>query len=315
MSKHRRFYIKEDTPLLRRILMKTFEGCEPVPPFPEDIQIQTITGCNASCVFCPNGKTKNPIKPARMDDGLYQKIIDECLKHRVKRISPYLMNEPMLDRKKKKKIRYIADRKPAKLSIKINSNASMLKGEMIEQILNSGLDRLNISFHGISKEVYEESMQGLNHGDVLGNINRFIEEKQRRNLKKPKVTIVMVKTKLVADEIDSIKNYWKQRNVSTHIRAMENRASDAVQGRNLNPDKWQPFHWCKRLFTQAYILATGDVVLCCVDWERTTILGNLREKTLEEVWNSEKAVSIRRKFLSGDFRDILCSNCLKQAGI
>jgi uncharacterized Fe-S cluster-containing radical SAM superfamily enzyme len=151
MSKHRRFYIAGDIPFWRRKFIKWFESCEPVPGFPEDIQIQTITGCNASCVFCPNGKTKNPIKPAKMDDDLYKKIIDECLKHQVKRISPYLMNEPLMDGKLGWKIKYIAEKKPKKLSIKINSNASLLKGDMVDQILDSGLDRLNISFHGISR--------------------------------------------------------------------------------------------------------------------------------------------------------------------
>lgn len=292
--------------------MKWFKSMEPVPDFPEDIQIQTVTGCNAACVFCPNGKTKNPVKPARMDDELYRKIIDECLLRRVKRISPYLMNEPLLDKNLGWKIKYIADRKHNGLSIKINSNGSMLKNDMADQILDSGLDRLNVSFHGISKNVYEESMKGLKYEVVLENVNNFILKQRKKGLKKPKVTIVMVKTKLVEQEIDAIRKYWRERDVGTHIRAMENRANSSVQEKNINPEKWHPFHWCKRLFTQAYILATGDMLLCCVDWERTTVLGNVRDSSIEDIWNGERAVAIRKKFLSGDTRGLLCHSCLKQ---
>lgn len=313
MARHkRRYYSPDSTPIWRRKIMEWFQAYEPVPDFPEDIQIQTVTGCNASCVFCPSGKTKKPIPPARMDDDLYCKIIDECLQHPVKRISPYLMNEPLLDRNLGWKIRYLADRKPENLSVKINTNASLLKGDMVDQILDAGLDRLNISFHGISKHVYEESMQGLIYEEVLSNVNNFLETKKKRKVKKPKVTTVMIKTKLVEQEIDAIRDYWRKKNVGTHIRAMENRANTTIQGKNINPDKWHPFRWCKRLFTQAYILANGDMVLCCVDWERTTVLGNVMQKGIKEIWNGDKAVSIREKFLSGDTRGLLCHSCLKQ---
>ena len=54
------------------------------------------------------------------------------------------------------------------------------------------------------------------------------------------------------------------------------------------------------------------MVLCCVDWERTTVLGNVKEKSIEEVCNGEKATSIRKKFLRGHTEGLLCHSCLKQ---
>lgn len=312
-KKHKKYYIPDATDKLWSCKYKEwFRSFKPVPSFPEDIQIQTITGCNASCAFCPNGKTKNPFPKGEMEDDLYCKIIDECLRKPVKRVSPYLMNEPLRDRKLGWKIKYIAEQKKSAPSIKINTNASLLKEDMISDILNSGLDRLNISFHGISKEVYEESMQGLVYEKTLNNVNNFLETKWKMKTIKPKVTITMVKTKWIESEIDEIRNYWHKKEVSVHIQPLENRANEQVKNKGLNLKEWQPYLWCKRLFTQAYILYNGDMVLCCVDWERTTILGNVREKSIEEVWNGKKAVSIRRKFLSGNTEGLLCHSCLKQ---
>jgi len=283
-----------------------------VPSFPEDIQIQTITGCNASCAFCPSGKTENPMPVGKMEDGLYRKIIDECLKKTVKRISPYLMNEPLCDSDLGWKIKYIAERKNNRPSIKLNTNASLLMGKLLEDILNNGLDRLNISFHGISKDVYEKGMQGLKYEKTLDNVKNILEAKKKMNKEKPRITITMVRTKLIDSQIDDIKSYWGKRNVSVHIQPMENRASGYIRDEGLNPEEWKPYIHCKRLFKQAYILYNGDMVLCCADWERTTILGNVREKSIEDVWNGEKAVSIRRKFLSGDTKGLLCHSCLRQ---
>ena len=289
-----------------------FHSFKPVPPFPRYIQVQTITGCNASCTFCPHGKITNPFPKGKMEDELYRKIIDECVKKPVKRISPYLMNEPLLDRELGWKIKYIAERKSPRLFIKINTNASLLRGGIAEDIMNSGLDRLNISFHGISKEVYEKSMQGLNYEQTLANVNHFLETKNKLNVPKPKVDVTMVRTKWIESEITTIRNYWREKKIRVHIQPLENRANQQIQGRGLHLKEWRPYSWCKRLFTQAYILYNGDMVLCCVDWERTTILGNVREKSIEEVWNGEKAVSIRRTFLSGNTEGLLCHSCFIQ---
>jgi len=312
-KKHKRYYIPDKADMMCSSNFKEwFLSYKPVPPFPEDIQIQTITGCNASCVFCPNGKTKNPTPQGKMEDNLYRKIIDECLGKTVKRISHYLMNEPLRDRDLGWKIKYVAERKHSRPSIKLNTNASFLRGDLAEEVLRSGLDRLNISFHGITKEVYEEGMQGLNYEEVLDNVNNFLEMKRSMNAAKPKVTITMVRTKKIDSQTHRIKNYWREKNVGIHIQPLENRANDYFKDKGLNPEEWQPYLHCKRLFTQAYILYNGDIVLCCADWERTTILGNVKEKSIAEVWNGKKAISIRKKFLSGNTKGLLCHSCLRQ---
>jgi CRISPR/Cas system CMR subunit Cmr6 (Cas7 group RAMP superfamily) len=75
-----------------------------------------------------------------MEKWLYRKIVDESIANRVKRISPYLMNEPLRDRELGEKIKYVAENKPVTTSIKLNTNASLLKGDTVEQILETGLD-------------------------------------------------------------------------------------------------------------------------------------------------------------------------------
>ena len=113
-------------------------------------------------------------------------------------------------------------------------------------------------------------------------------------------------------QIETIKDYWRASNVGIHIQPLENRANNYFTYKGLNPEGWQPYLHCKRLFTQAYILYNGDMVLCCADWERTTILGNVKEKSVEEVWNGKEATAIRKKFLSGDTKDLLCHSCMRQ---
>ena len=53
----------------------------------------------------------------------------------------------------------------------------------------------------------------------------------------------------------------------------------------------------------------GDVVLCCVDWERTTVFGNIHEQSLREIWNSEKYRAYRRRMKERDLAGTLCEHC------
>lgn len=306
------YYLPDDTPLVKKIYYRFRPNALPVGDFPEDILFETVSGCNARCTFCPNGNGTSNVPQGRMDKELFTKIIDECVSHPVKRISPYLMNEPLLDRDLGSKIRYIADRRTKGFSIKLNTNAALLDEKMGSSLAGSGLDRLNISCHGISKEAYEASMPGLTLEKTLANVDRFLELVRDRAGRGPKVTVTMVKTKLIEKEIPEIYAYWRARGVSVHIRQLENRSDRAIARKGLETAQWKSFAWCKRLFTQACILTNGDMLLCCVDYGYTTVLGNVRQSSIREIWNSGKAVDIRRRFLSGAMDGLLCKACLKQ---
>ena len=95
---------------------------------PDHVQIQTITGCNAGCVFCPNGKTQRKIPLGRrMDWGLYRSIVDQCVALGVRRYSLYLMNEPLLDRELPERIATISTRIKKPQYVKVTSHG-VLRG-------------------------------------------------------------------------------------------------------------------------------------------------------------------------------------------
>ena len=67
---------------------------------------------------------------------------------------------------------------------------------------------------------------------------------------------------------------------------------------------------CTAPFSQVYIYHDGRVFLCPDCYVATPAqIGNLNEQTFDEIWNSEKAVSIRNNALKGTY--LLCHprNC------
>lgn len=283
----------------------------PVPRFPRNIQIQTGTGCNADCVFCPYGETYETQPKGAMEWDLFRKIVDESARYRVRRISPYLMNEPFADRHIFEKIAYINKVNP-RARVVITSNGSLLTPAVVEKLLalGGGVHELALSVQGMDPDAYRRTMRGnMSLEKTLANVNHLIAAMRERGLKRPKLWITMVDTDLI-DAREAVA-YWQARGVSSRYTRLENRGGN-IAGAELfsRSHHMQYFSTCTRLFKQMYIMFNGDVVLCCTDYSRKEILGNVREKSLYAVWNGERAVEIRRKFLSDRIGElVLCGQC------
>ncbi|MCX7014381.1 MAG: radical SAM protein [Candidatus Sumerlaeota bacterium] len=298
--------------LFMRLRWTWLERRKPAPAFPLHVQIQAVTGCNADCVFCPNRKTDLDIRPGqRMDPNLFERIVDECVDGGVERISPYLMNESMLDPQLPERVAYITKRKTPRQYSKINSNGALLTERMAKGLLDAGLDRLNFSVHGIEPEPYRQAM-GMPLEPVLRNIDRFLELKRDGRYKRPRVRVVMLMTQLLEPQLPAIQAYWKARGVEAHIRQIENRgAHKNIQSASIAVRELAAFQWCNRMFEQAYILHDGRMVLCCADWEQTSIMGDCSRQSIREIWLGSKYQGFRRRFLRGAVKGMLCDGCRK----
>jgi len=303
-------YFVEDRPTgpVKRFFLRKFRHVKPVPNFPKIIQIQTQSGCNARCLFCPNGKVINKLSQGRMDVSLFERLADECTAHRPQRINPYLMNEPLTDPEIDKRIAYLVKRRKPPTKIHIATNGSLLTADMAERLIDSGLDSISISFQGFTEEAFEQTMLGLKFEETFENVNNFLALAQKRD-SPMKRRVTTVATKLTEKHIDAAASHWRGLGATFRVLPLANRSHDAVEGGDLNTKKWRLFSWCNRMMTQAYVLFNGDLVLCCVDWERTTIMGNVSERSIEEVWNSEYYREFRKRFLAGDVKGTLCATC------
>ena len=300
---------------LQRLIQERIKRRRPTPDFPLHAQIQTISGCNASCVFCPHQKTALKIPAKRkMDRKLFEKIVDELIDGPVMRISPYLMNEPMLDSELPQHIAYITKRKKRDQFTKINSNGGLLNEKMGRALLDSGLDRLNFSVHGIEREAYESAMVGLKLERVLANIDRFLELKREGGYQLPRVRIAMLVTQALRPQLPEIREYWGARDIKINLNNLENRGNhQAIQADEIAVRPLENFAWCKRMFEQIYLLHDGRLVLCCADWEQGAVMGDASKQTISEIWNGSRYQEFRRRFLAGEVKGMLCDGCTKDA--
>ena len=287
---------------------------DPVTAAPDHIQIQTITGCNANCIFCPNGKTRRNIpKGRRMDRDLYHSIVDQSIEMGIRRYSVYLMNEPMLDRELPERVAYITARINKPQYVKVTSHGGLLTERMAKGLLDSGLSKLKISVQSLDADTYRQIMD-LPLEKTLKNIDRFLALKKQGGYKRPKLEIVMVDSVQTHDEIPRIRQYWQDRNIKLYIEPVENRADQHnIRDTAVGAQKLKAFSWCRRLMEQIYILYDGRMLQCCADWEQQSVMGDLTKDRLTDIWHGKLYSDNRRRFAGGDVRGMICACCRKQA--
>ena len=236
--------------------------------------------------------------------------MEECARHKVRRISPYLMNEPFLDKELPKKIRFIHENVPT-AKVVVTTNGSRLFPDVVKEVVDLGpaLHAIYISFQGMEKMGYENTMRGtMDFEKNLVNVNGLIDALQAAQDTSPKVWITMVDTNVI--DAKKAVAYWQKRGVHSKYTTLENRGGNIEDAESLAHNKMDYYTECTRLMKQGYILFNGDMVICCTDYSRQMVLGNIVDSSVYDVWNGTQAVDYRRAYLNHRFDELpLCKVC------
>ena len=67
---------------------------------------------------------------------------------------------------------------------------------------------------------------------------------------------------------------------------------------------------CPYPFYSFSINSEGTVSLCFLDWKRKLLIGDVRKKSVKEIWNGLKINLYRHLFLKGKRKEhYICGNC------
>lgn len=270
--------------------------------FPSTFQLQTISYCNYDCVICPYRRVRRHIKHGRISEDLFNKILEECKRHRnyVKNFFLTLMNEPLLDATIAQKIQQVKDALPDCRVIVI-TNGSMLDKIMAQHLIESSLDVLKVSLNGYYLSSYLEKRDTKEINRVHENIKSFIAMNENR----VRLIISVVHNRLNEQDLLSSLEYWRQKNITCLISPFSNRTGAVDRYENFVVDGGagcRDFRdQCTIPFTILNVLYDGQVLLCCNDWYRKGILGNLTEQSIVSVWNGPRIKKFREMIANGFF--------------
>lgn len=173
-------------------------------------------------------------------------------------------------------------------------NARMLDPEL-------KIDEIKINFPAISKEEYEK-ITGLDYDITLNNVKYLVSEAKRRNFS-GRYRIIIVSEEETQNEID----FWRSLGIESKLYPKLNRGGSIKTKAEVK----QAINGCKydREKEWMHISSNGEIILCCMDWNRKHILGDITKESIEKIWNSHKYKELRKKIEHSEEISFICNIC------
>ncbi len=295
--------------------------------------IEPTNVCNFKCLMCWQS-TKEYKKYGgpfgNMKEELFDKLLEDmkelCRRHKkkIKLIKLYSTGEPLLhsgicSMVEKIKTYDICD------EMEITTNASLLSKEMAKTFVDFGLDYLRASIYSVRKDGQARITKSrITPQEIRENIAYLKKYRDAKGAKKPFICAKIMDThgeeneefyrmyEGIADE-QMIDTPWNVPKLEEH--ALDKLYGSEEKGKEANAAYLEQALYkkrkvCRYPFTHMTVRSNGDVVVCCTDWSRDTLVGNILDNTLEEIWNSKKLYDFRcMQLKTKGAHHALCATC------
>jgi radical SAM protein with 4Fe4S-binding SPASM domain len=274
---------------------------------PHSLQIEPTNDCNLSCVCC--SRRRSTRARGYMDLELFCRIVDEASSIGVKLIRLYALGEPMLHPQIADMVAHIKRRG---LYLRLVTNGTRFDAAQSEAILRSGVDsgdRIIFSVLGFSKEVHEKIQQGADHDQAVDNIRNFVALRQKHRRNGPIIETFFLNMPENDGEQRRFYEYWRP--VVDHVRVEDTMSKQFAEFNQAGGDS-RPIRrkTCVYLWDRLLVFWNGDVGTCVADPDGISHVGNLREQSIRDLWNSERLMSLREMHRQRRFAELpLCRHC------
>ncbi len=267
--------------------------------------------CNLRCPLCPTGNQTADRPKKMMAFDCFTSIIDQARPYAIEVIL-HNWGESLLHPKIFDMIRYAQD---ANIGTSVSSHLNQVSDEMIEKMIDSGLEHLTASIDGATQEVYEKYRVRGSLSSALSTLERLQHRKRVRRSHTPVVEWQFIVMRHNEHEIDAARamaarlgvDRFRLLSVGLPFDDLENLAlagqwmSDNPKYRGYHPDTMlargylydEPCFYPYRAIT---INPDGAVAPCCAISHTKWDFGSIREQSLREIWNGARYQSARSLF-------------------
>ena len=289
--------------------------------FPQVIYICPTNVCNHHCCYCARHAMRKGVdaegKKQRgfMPWGTFEKVI-ESLPHEGRRVYLQKFGESLLHKDFGKMARYLKQKRP-EYELALHTNASRLEGDVAVDVLET-VDHLAFSIYGIDRESYK-TIHKRDHFDlVIANMNKF-HQLCEKSSRRPEVFIYFLRTEFNKDFSDSdVYSWFNERFPLFNVGIYDvYNYQNFIPGIEMYVAEHLPlekFPHCIIPYTIMTVLWDGKVGYCLAEPEEKYTMGDVKDNTLLEIWNSERyknfrALMAEKKFDELEDLGIRCKVC------
>lgn len=271
---------------------------------PVQIDIEINGTCNMACPFCIHGTGEGRTSKLTWDQ--YTAIIDEAAKIGTASLKLNYINEPLLIKWLDKAIKYAVD--AGILNIYFVTNGSLLTAKRRKELLDSGVTKIFVSIDAATAETYNKQRRNGMFDEVVANVKALINERNAMGKQYPLVRVSFLKNQVNIHEVDLFNDQWDGVADVITFQTM-----NEVPGKDtgLTIKRKEKPESCSFPFKQLVIDSEGDILPCCKLYGKFLAVGNIKDMTLSEAWNSKEMMALRRAHATDTWESIpTCKECL-----
>lgn len=288
---------------------------------PLSISIEPTTACNLRCPECPSGLRSFTRPTGMLQEKMFKKVVDE-LQDTLCYLLFYFQGEPYLNRNFLDWVSYASQKG---IYTATSTNAHYLDDDTARKTVASGLDRLIISIDGTTQETYESYRIGGKLEKVLEGTRNVIRWKKQLKSRSPHIIFQFLVVKPNEHQVEEVKQLAKELGVDA-VGLKTAQIYDYEKGSPLIPEqqkysrykkqadgsyaiKNKLLNHCWKMWHSCVITWDGKVVPCCFDKDAHHQLGDMRQTSFRDIWQSEPYQQFRQSLLRSRSEIDICKNC------
>ncbi len=285
--------------IIDRVKWHYFPRFSIVSSFPTHLEIEVSSACQMRCPMCKTTEmTNSGIKFAGiMDFDLYKKIINESAGESLYSVKLSWRGEPLLNHKIVEMVSYTKDK--GIKDVAFLTNGELLSEKMVRRLVDANLDWISVSFDGMG-EAYNKIRMPAIFEETIEKVRYIRQYRDKVKRKKPLIRVQSIHSAIRGKESEFLK-LWEG------IADRVNFIADQKRSINTKDYRHDPFFLCPSPWQRMCISWDGKVVQCYGDYMESNILGNIKEKSLKEIWRDRPFNELRR--LIKNFKRLATKPC------
>lgn len=249
--------------------------------------VELSAKCNISCVMCPRKELtrRNDVMDLRLVNVLSKWIPDGS------EVMLCGMGESLIN---KNIFSIVSALHKKDVQVGITTNGLLLTENIIDTLLERGINSFQISFNGSTREVYSSIMGGGSFEVVVENLE-YLSKVKRSNLTVKLALTVMDQNR---GDLGSMKSLCDRLGFELFFRDVHSRG-----GALTKYSSGFGLQGCRIFPKVTFIAANGDILSCCQDVASKFVLGNICKNTFLDVRNK------KREIIETDNWFSICQQC------
>ena len=270
--------------------------------------------CNLTCIHCPHPTFK---KSQHYDGSMLEPALNRKMAEEVKEFGKGITNyirytsngEPLLH---KNIMQFLADsKKLSGTTVTLTTNGTLLNTNKIEELIDTGIDIVDISIDAYYDETYKTIRGGnlkITRGNVL-NLIKLINEVDSTL----KVVVSYIEQPQNRKETNYFKEYWESEGASrVVVRAYHSCSGfdEELANKFHEQQKNIERHPCLYPWERVVLNDHGYLTFCPQDWINGSLIVDYRKTTIKDTWAGKFYKDLRKAHKTCDFTDFgFCGQC------